>query len=67
VAIESWSQGLWVFAPLFLIAFAAGALRVMGQRQGDPRRRRLYQALWVALLLAAPPLWLLVAAALKLI
>jgi hypothetical protein len=67
VRIESWSQGLWTFAPLFLIAFAAGALRVLGQRQAEPRRRRLYQALWVALLLGAPPLWLLAAAALGLI
>jgi hypothetical protein len=65
--IESLPQALWIFLPLFALAFLAGGLRVLGRRQADPRRRRLFQALWVALLLVATPLWLFLAAALRLI
>ncbi len=58
---------LWLLAPLFALAFAAGALRAAGLRQADPRRRRLLQFLWVALLFAGTPLWLFAAATLRLI
>jgi hypothetical protein len=67
VRIASLSQLLWLVVPLFLIAWTAGALRALGLRQAEPRRRRLYQALWVALLLAGTPAWILVAAALGLV
>jgi hypothetical protein len=67
VRIDSLSQLLWLVGPLFLIAWLAGALRALGLRQADPRRRRLYQALWVALLLAGTPVWILLAATLRLV
>lgn len=65
--IESLSQLLWLVVPLASLAFAAGALRAVGLRQPDPRRARLYQALWIALLLAGAPAWILLAAALRLL
>ncbi|HET6438977.1 MAG TPA: hypothetical protein VFG59_12995 [Anaeromyxobacter sp.] len=65
--IRTVSQLLWLVLPLFAIAFGAGALRAAGQRQADPRRRRLFQALWVALLFLGTPLWLVAAATLRLI
>jgi hypothetical protein len=67
VRVGSLSQLLWLAVPLFLIAFGAGALRALGLRQADPRRRRLFQALWVALLLAGTPAWILAAVALGLV
>lgn len=65
--IESLSQLLWLVVPLFLIGSGAGALRALSLRQAEPRRRRLYQALWVALLLAGTPAWILVAVTLGLV
>lgn len=57
---------LLTYGPLLLIGFAAGALRALGRRAELPeRRRRLYGALWVALLLAGVPLWLVLAALLR--
>jgi hypothetical protein len=67
VRIGTLSQLLWLVAPLFAIAFGAGALRAAGLRQADPRRRRLYQVLWVVLLFGGTPLWLIAAATLRLI
>jgi hypothetical protein len=56
-----------LFAPLLAIGFAAGAIRALALRPGLPRvRRRALQALWVLLLLAGAPLWLVAAAALRL-
>ena len=65
--IGSLSQALWLLVPLFLVAFAAGALRAAAARQAEPRRRRLFQLLWVLLLLVGTPLWLFAAATLGLI
>jgi hypothetical protein len=67
VKIGSLSQALWFFAPLFLIAFSAGALRAAALRQAQPERRRLYQVLWVLVLLVGTPLWLFAAATFRLI
>jgi hypothetical protein len=54
---------LALFGPLFLLGFGAGALRALARRDGlSPRRRRVLQAGWVALLLAGAPLWLVLAA-----
>ena len=64
--IESLSQLLWLVLPLAALAFAAGALRALGLRQPDRRRARLYQVLWIVLLLAGAPAWILLAAALGL-
>jgi hypothetical protein len=53
--------------PLLLLGFAAGALRAWASlEQHPPRRRRLLQAAWVALLLAGAPAWLVAAALLGL-
>jgi hypothetical protein len=54
-------------APLLLIGLASGALRILARLpDGTPRRRRALQAAWVLLLLAGVPLWLVLAAALRL-
>jgi hypothetical protein len=58
---------LALLAPLLLLGFAAGAVRALALRPGvAPRRRRAFQALWVLLLLVGAPLWLVLAAALRL-
>jgi hypothetical protein len=58
---------LLLAVPLFLIAFGAGAVRVLAQREPPgTRRRRALTATWVLLLLAAVPLWLVAAAVLRL-
>jgi hypothetical protein len=56
-----------LYGPLLLLGFAAGALRALAHRPGaPPRRRRTLQASWVLLLLVGAPLWLFLAAALRL-
>jgi hypothetical protein len=58
---------LLLAGPLLLIGAAAGALRALGHRPGfAPRRRRVLQAGWIVLLLVGVPLWLVLAAALRL-
>jgi hypothetical protein len=53
--------------PLVLLGFAAGALRAWAALpRHTPRRRRLLQVAWVALLLAGAPAWLVAAALLRL-
>jgi hypothetical protein len=55
-----------LLAPLLLLGFVAGALRAAALRAGlPPRRRRALQASWVLLLLVGAPLWLFLAAALR--
>lgn len=55
-----------LLGPLLLLGFAAGALRALARRPGlAPGRRRALQAGWVLLLLAGAPVWLLLAAALR--
>ncbi len=51
--------------PLLAIGFASGAARALALRSASPRRRRALQALWVLLLLAGVPLWLVLAAVLR--
>ncbi len=53
-------------APLLALGFAAGALRAVALRTDAPPRRRALQAAWVLTLLAGVPLWLVLAAALRL-
>lgn len=60
------TAALLLAGPLFLLGAAAGALRVLARRPAlPPRRRRALQAGWVLLLLAGVPLWLVLAAALR--
>jgi hypothetical protein len=57
---------LLLLAPLFLLGFGAGAVRALARREGArPRRRRALQAAWVLMLLVGAPLWLALAAALR--
>ena len=57
---------LAVYGPLLLIGLAAGALRALSQRPGlEPQRRRLLGLSWVLLVLLGTPLWLFVAATLR--
>lgn len=61
------SRLLVVLGPLLLLGFAAGALRAWAQRADlAPRRRRALQAAWVLALLVGGPLWLFLAATLRL-
>ncbi len=53
--------------PLLLLGAVSGALRVLSRVPSTaPRRRRALQAAWVVILLAGVPLWLVLAAALRL-
>ena len=58
---------LLLLGPLLVIGFCAGALRALAARPDLPdRRRRALQAAWVLALLVGTPVWLVLAAALKL-
>ncbi len=60
-------SALVLYGPLLLLGLTAGAIRALALRPGvPPPRRRALQALWVLLLLAGAPLWLVLAAALHL-
>jgi hypothetical protein len=58
---------LLLLAPLVLLGVAAGVLHAAGRRATDPRRRRAYDIAWILTLLAGAPLWLFLAAWLKLL
>ena len=52
--------------PLLLLGALSGALRVLARDPAlSPRRRRALQAGWVVVLLAGVPLWLVLAAVLR--
>jgi hypothetical protein len=60
-------SALLLGVPLLLLGAASGALRVLAQNPAlPPRRRRALQAVWVLILLVGVPLWLVVAAVLRL-
>ncbi len=54
--------GLWL--PLLALGGLAGLLHALGRASADPRRRRLLDAAWIAVLLAGAPVYMFVAAAL---
>ena len=55
-----------LLGPLLLLGLSAGALRALALRPDLPaRRRRALSAAWVLLLLAGAPLWLVLAAVLR--
>lgn len=55
-----------LLAPLFVVGAAAGVLRGLALREPAGSRRRGYTAAWVGVLLGAVPLWLVLAALLRL-
>jgi hypothetical protein len=56
-----------LLAPLFAIGAASGVLRGLALREPPgTRRRRAFSAAWVGVLLGAAPLWLILAALLRL-
>jgi len=56
-----------LLGPLFVIGAAAGLLRGLALRQpAGTRRRRTLSAAWVGVLLGVTPLWLVLAALLRL-
>ena len=56
-----------LLAPLFLLGAAAGVLRGLALREpAGSRRGRTLGAAWVLLLLGGAPLWLVLAAVLRL-
>ncbi len=60
------SRAAVLLGPLLLLGFAAGIVRALAQRPGlEPRRRRRLQAAWVLLLLVGAPVWLVLAAVLR--
>jgi hypothetical protein len=60
------SRAAVLFGPLLVLGFAAGIVRALAQRPGlDPRRRRRLQAAWVLILLVGEPVWLVLAAVLR--
>jgi uncharacterized membrane protein YecN with MAPEG domain len=60
------AQLLALYGPVLFLAFAAGGVRVYAHRADLPeRRRRGLQVTWVALLLVGVPLWLVLAAVLR--
>jgi hypothetical protein len=55
-----------LLGPLLLLGFAAGVLRALARRPDlAPGRRRALQAGWVLLLLVGGPVWLVLAAVLR--
>ena len=58
------AYALRLYLPLFLIGVTAGLVHLLGRRSVDLRRRRLFDILWILILLVGAPLWLFVAAAL---
>jgi hypothetical protein len=67
VKLDSLADFLRLAGPLLLLGFVAGALRAAAAHVADPRTRRLLAFSWVALLLFGGPLWLFLAATLKLL
>jgi hypothetical protein len=60
-------SALLLGAPLLLIGVGSGFLRGLARLPGiTPRRRRALDAGWILLLLVGVPLWLVLAAALRL-
>ena len=58
---------LLLLAPLVLLGVTAGVLHAAGRRAASPRRRRAFDIAWILTLLAGAPLWLFLAAWLKLL
>ncbi len=60
-------SALLVGLPLLVLGAVSGALRALSRAPAQPpRRRRALQAAWVLMLLVGVPLWLVLAAALRL-
>jgi hypothetical protein len=67
VSLLDLRSAVFLGLPLLALGAAAGALRVLARDPAlPPRRRRALQAAWVLILLAGVPLWLVIAAVLRL-
>lgn len=53
-----------IYLPLLLLGAGAGLVQAISRRASTPRRRRLYQIVWILMILAGAPIWLFIAAAL---
>jgi hypothetical protein len=56
------AHALRLYLPLLLLGATAGAIQVLGRRSATSARRRLWQAVWILLLLVGGPLYLFIAA-----
>jgi hypothetical protein len=65
VKLDSLAAVLGLALPLAALGFLAGGLRAASLRAREPRTRRLLQLAWVATLLVGGPLWLFLAATLR--
>ncbi len=60
------SRAVVVLGPLLLLGFAAGVVRALAQRPDlGPGGRRRLQIAWVLMLLVGAPVWLVLAAVLR--
>ncbi len=61
------SRAAVLLGPLLVLGFAAGIVRALAQRPGlEPTRRRALSIGWVLTLLVGTPVWLFLAATLRL-
>ncbi len=58
------AHALRLYLPLLLLGAAAGAVQALGRRSASPARRRLWQIVWILLLLVGAPAYLFLAATL---
>jgi len=55
-----------LYGPLLVLGFAAGIVRALARRPGlPPAPRRRLQVAWVLMLLVGAPVWLVLAAVLR--
>ena len=57
---------LALYGPLAVIGFVAAVLRAWSLRAADPKRKRLFNAAWILLILVGGPIWIFLAATLGL-
>jgi hypothetical protein len=54
-----------IYAPLAVLGIAAGALYALARRTPDLRRKRYLDIAWIVAVLVGAPIWLFLAATLK--
>jgi hypothetical protein len=58
------SYALRIYLPLLVLGGTAGFVHAVARSRAERRQRRLYDLLWILMLLLGAPAWLFVAAAL---